>query len=125
MEEKKGGFWKKIGAIFMSAFLALSGGEIVVAQTPRLDSGRPHVESENLVEEWANFNMIMDRYPEFRESGERIISLKDIKETPVGGEVCDTMVPQGLETLDDNFEAFYGIIEKYKKSHFKESINQY
>ena len=116
MEEKKGGFWKKIGAIFMSAFLALSGGEIVVAQTPRLDSGRPHVESENLVEEWANFNMIMDRYPQFRESGERIISLRDIKETPVGGEVCDTMVPQGLETLDDYLlVTAYDGIEGYKR----------
>ncbi len=85
----------------MTAFLVFSGGDASVAQIPKLDSGNPEVQNERAYEEWANYNMIMDHYPDFRESGEKIISLEDIRKTPVGEEICDTMVPQGLVALDD------------------------
>ncbi len=95
-------FWKRITAILMSTFLAFShGGSGAAAAKMITDTNIKAAAVATMnIEESKNFITISRNYSGYRDVGDRIISLKDLLSVPVGEEVCDTMVPQGLAIKD-------------------------
>ena len=111
MEERKPKFWKRIFAMITSAFLAIG---VHGSQVASLSESYYHEKDGKRIES-TELNDGLDSYrrgyPDFAMAGSGIISLEDILETPVDGEICDVMVPQGL-TMTDKYilvSAYCGI----------------
>ena len=72
-----------------------------------------------------NFRQVANSYSDFNYVGNQIISLEDIFSTPVGEEICDTMVPQGLEIVDGLILiSAYDGIDGYKNELALHSYNR-
>ena len=126
-EKKKGKMGKRIAAVATSAILTFSqSGSSVINKTAQENPASPNYAEMN-IGETLNFDSVAKHYPDFKNVGEEIISLKDLLSTPVGGEVCDTMVPQGLEIVDgmilvtayDGIEGYKGelTLHSYRKEY--------
>ena len=119
------GIFKRITAIVMSIFFSFSqnGADVVLRST--LSDINDHKYPKMTVEENVNFRQVANSYSDFNYVGDQIISLEDIFSTPVGGDICDTMVPQGLEIVDGLILiSAYDGIDGYKNELALHSYNR-
>ena len=119
------GIFKRITAIVMSIFFSFSqnGADVVLRST--LSDINDHKYPKMTVEENVNFRQVANSYSDFNYVGDQIISLEDIFSTPVGEEICDTMVPQGLEIVDGLILiSAYDGIDGYKNELALHSYNR-
>ena len=100
MENNKKSFWKRISAIILSSFLLFAKGDGLTSAHVLPDPEAPKISSEMNAEEMKNFYNLKKHFEGLEQSAEQVISLEDTFSTPVDGEVCDTMVPQGLAIKD-------------------------
>ena len=122
---KKKGFFKRITAIVMSIFFSFSQNSADVAMGSSIQDLNSHKHPKMTVEETINFKQVANSYPDFNFVGDQIISLEDIFSTPVGEEICDTMVPQGLEIVDGLILiSAYDGIDGYKNELALHSYNR-
>lgn len=130
MEKDNKNIKKRIMAFFASALLIFSAGNSNDAQLAP-NANIPKVESE--YNDFQNYNILINNYPDLKMTTEAVISLKDLLSLPVGEDVCDTMVPQGLAIKDGLIliTAYDGIdgyksdlkLHSYRKS-FREKLSQ-
>lgn len=112
--EKKNNLLKRIAALAASALLVFARAETKALSAPLEDQKAP-VQNELNIKS-AEFKKLMNHYSDLGVIGEDMISLEDTLRTRVAGEICDTMVPQGLTQVDDMFlVTAYDGIEGYKK----------
>ena len=119
------GIFKRITAIVMSIFFSFSqnGADVVLRST--LSDINDHKYPKMTVEENVNFRQVANSYSDFNYVGDQIISLEDIFSTPVRGDICDTMVPQGLEIVDGLILiSAYDGIDGYKNELALHSYNR-
>ncbi len=119
------GIFKRITAIVMSIFFSFSqnGADVTFGST--LSDINNHKYPKMTVEENVNFRQVANSYSDFNYVGDQIISLEDIFSTPVGGDICDTMVPQGLEIVDGLILiSAYDGIDGYKNELALHSYNR-
>lgn len=100
-EGNKIGLGKRIAAVAASLLLLFSRGDAHTTTSYLLNSDMPAVEENMTTKNKDNYFKIANNYSGFRETAEEIISLEDMLQTPVGGGICDTMVPQGIAMVDD------------------------
>ena len=121
MEKEKKGFWKRIGALIMSGFMAMSG---ITVEAKALDSGNANnpnaVKMERNVDIDAirnnDFKKLLQKYEDIKMIGDDLFSISEIMQTRIESDVCETMVPQGLTVVDDMFLiTAYDGIEGYRK----------
>lgn len=120
--KEKPSIWRRIVAIFSSALLALGINVASLATIPE-NTQDELVKAENVLDkEYLSF---VSKYSDLSEIVKGIIPAPPVSETEIDDEVCDTMVPQGLEVTEDFFliTAYCGI-EDYKKELNFNSFNK-
>ena len=114
-DNRKKSIVKRIAAILTSAFLIFSHGDADSNKELPANSKKPEVTVEDVLNDKKNYYNLAKHYPDLEETAEEVISLNDMLSISVGGEVCDTMVPQGLAFKDDMiFVTAYDGIDGYK-----------
>lgn len=115
MEKNKNSIWKKIAAIVTSGLLIFSKtGMEAVSQQLEAPSNVT-VNSELPEKDMKMFHKLGNHYKDFKAIAEYMISMEETYHTFVAGETCDTMVPQGLDFLDEYILiTAYDGIEGYK-----------
>ena len=101
MKDNKKSIWKRIAAIVASAFLVFSQGASQTEVKHLVDPDILQMTSEMNADDSKKFYSLANHYADFKDTAEDVISLEDMFSTQVNGEICDTMVPQGLAELDD------------------------
>ena len=117
-------------AVASSILLAFSTSNTNDAQY-LIDNSPPTIASE--YNDTQNFKSLIKHYPDLRDTVGEVISLKELSAIPVGEEICDTMVSQGLAIKDGMILiTAYDGIEGYKsdlrlhsyRREFKEKLNE-
>lgn len=112
MEKKS--LLKRIAAIAASAFLVFARSETQALGAPLQEQKTP-VQNELNINN-TELEALGNHYSDLGIIGEDMLSLEDVLHTKVSGEICDTMVPQGLTEVDDLFlVTAYDGIHDYKK----------
>ena len=99
-ERKKKKFGKKIAAIAASALLIFADGSENNAARVAPNENLPKISTEMELNDKHNYNDLINHYPDLRYSAEEVISLDESLAVHVNGEICETMVPQGLAIKD-------------------------
>jgi len=129
MENNKKSFWKRISAIILSSFLLFAKGDGLTSAQVLPDPEAPKISSEMNAEEMNNFYNLKKHFEGLEQSAEQVISLEDTFSTPVDGEVCDTMVPQGLAIKDGlilvtAYDGINGYKEELKLHSYKKEYRE-
>ena len=110
--ENKSSFKKKIAAVLASILLMFSKASANTNAIPTLPNDTPVAEKELNIK---SFSSLAKNYKDVGAISEDIIPLDEILSTHIRGEVCDTMVPQGLAVSKDFIlMTAYDGIEGYK-----------
>lgn len=129
MENNKKSFWKRISTILLSSLLVFTKGDSLTSAQVLPDPEAPKISSEMNAEEMKNFYSIKKHFKDLEQSAEQIISLEDTFSTPVDGEICDTMVPQGLAIKDGlilvtAYDGINGYKEELKLHSYKKEYKE-
>ena len=98
MKDKPKGIRKRVAAVLMSVFMVFSK---VNANVLKSAPNSNYLPSKNELNIEDNLDIISNNYEDVKKAFGSMIPIEDILQTDVNGEICDTMVPQGLAIVDD------------------------